>query len=333
MSNLQQLNLWGEPIESEPPLPPSHRTSSVSRGTVPTIVDQDEPSPPNETSSTEPEQPAFEAAEGIPTFVPVQSAIDAGIFGITAAGPMQPDEHEIAAIVQEHANDLLGILIEIEALQDAVHSGRDPRTGRLQKTEEATASAITRWKADLRQAQVGYSKMLAAFEEGFGSEGAARLDAWVRDRIVGIPKRLPYDPGHPWHYYWAGDSAEPLAYANIAPAEDAGRWLERDLPKNPAKRLTRMQELLTSETQRLEEDRRRYEDIITRGVEALSQFDREIAYGGNDELARASSIALKYNHIRIGLGRVRWLREQLERERRWKPIRAQIAHSSDGNVP
>jgi len=237
---------------------------------------------------------------------------------------MEPDEHEIAALVQEHSNDLAGTLIEIEALQDAVRSGVDPRTGRMPKTPEATANAITRWREELGRLQVSYSNLLTAFEEGFGAQAAGELDTWVRVRVAGTPKRLPYDPGHPWHYYWAGDAAEPLAYTEIPPSEDAGRWLERDLPKNPAKRLARLRELLTSETERLAEDRRRYEDIITRGAEALSRFDREIAYGGNDELARAGTIALKYSHIRMGLGRVRWLHEQLDRETRWAPIRAQL---------
>jgi hypothetical protein len=51
--------------------------------------------------------------------------------------------------------------------------------------------------------------------------------------------------------------------------------------------------------------------LIEHGVDALSQYDREIAHGGNDELAWASAIALKYNHISGARGRVQWLEQQL----------------------
>lgn len=72
-----------------------------------------------------------------------------------------------------------------------------------------------------------------------------------------------------------------------------------------------MHELLEHEEQQLAADREQYGEIIVHGAEALSRYDREIAYGGNNELARVSSLALKYNHIRLGLGRVTWLRQRL----------------------
>lgn len=327
------MTLWDEPIPPEPPrLPPR----------PPDMPASSEPAFPAAGPSTETEKArteecvgehdiAEEASEfaGLPSFTPLRSAIDAGIFGITAAGPMEPDEHEIAALLQEHSNELAGTLIEIEALQEAVRSGVDPRTGRMPRTAEAAEKAAVRWSEELDRVKVSYSNMLAAFIGGFGEEAGRQLDDWVRSRVAGTPKRLPYDPGHPWHYYWAGDGAEPLAFNEIPPAEDAGRWLERDLPRNPAKRMARLRELLTTETSRLDEDRCRYEDIVARGAAALSQFDREIAHGGNDELARASALALKYNHIRMGLGRVQWLRAQLDYEKRWAPIRAANTHSSD----
>lgn len=329
MSKLHQMTLWDEPIPPDslrlPACPPDSPNASLPQATGATRLNDaaDAVTDEIDAEGSVVEEPSEFA--GLPTFRPLPSAIDAGIFGITAAGPMEPDEHEIAALVQEHSNELAGLLIESEALADAVRTGVDPRTGRMPRTQEAVEKANARWRQELEQAKLSHANMLAAFEEGFGPKASRELDDWVRSRVAGTPKRLPYDPGHPWHYYWAGDAAEPLAYEDIPPSEDAGRWLERDLPKNPAKRLARLQELLTSETQHLEEDRRRYEEILARGAEALSQFDREIAYGGNDELARAGTIALKYNHIRMGLGRVRWLREQLDRQKRWEPIHAAVA--------
>jgi hypothetical protein len=49
-----------------------------------------------------------------------------------------------------------------------------------------------------------------------------------------------------------------------------------------------------------------------RGPSALSDFDRNIAHGGDDELAWASAVALKYNHFRAGLARIAWLHRQIE---------------------
>lgn len=316
---MQQLSLWGEPPALDRTAFPSADTSLRPDG----AADVPDSRPPT-TESAGSELPPRETDIVVdpPIFKPLHGAVEAGVFSITVAGPIEPDQHEIGALTQEHANDLICTLVEVEALQDALRSGVDPRTGRMPRTSEAAETSAERSRAELRLLQANYANMLAAFEEGFGAEAGTQLDAWVRGQVAGTPKRLPYDPGHPWHYYWAGDAAAPPPFEEIPPADDAGRWLERDLPKNPAKRLARLRELLTVETQRLQDDRTRYEDIATRGAEALSRFDREIAHGGNDELARASALALKYNHIRMGLGRVKWLGEQLGRGRRWEPIHA-----------
>lgn len=61
----------------------------------------------------------------------------------------------------------------------------------------------------------------------------------------------------------------------------------------------------------LAERRDRYQSVVERGAEALSRYDREIAYGGNDELARASSLALPYNNIAWLSGRVLGLQRVL----------------------
>ncbi|MBK8270682.1 MAG: hypothetical protein IPK83_21200 [Planctomycetes bacterium] len=93
-----------------------------------------------------------------------------------------------------------------------------------------------------------------------------RLDEWVRAEVAGGTHRCgDYDPGHPWHYYVAGDNAPPTPYEQIPPCEDAGRWLEQDLPKNPAKRVAKMRELLEREEQQLVADRLRQEEVIAPG--------------------------------------------------------------------
>lgn len=126
-----------------------------------------------------------------------------------------------------------------------------------------------------------------------------------------------YPPGHPWHYYHEGDNATPVPVDEIPASLDAGRWLERDLPKNPAKREAALRAMLDRARREQEADRLRYQDIVARGADALSNYDRQIAHGGNDALARASSLALKFNHIAIGLGRVAWIEIELEQYTHW----------------
>lgn len=123
--------------------------------------------------------------------------------------------------------------------------------------------------------------------------------------------RRDYDPGHPWHYLACGDRATPVPFDAIPPARDYDRSLERELPRPTAKRIVRAREILASERRDLEEARCRYEDVIARGADALSRYDRDIAYGGNDELARAGTLALLFNQIAWRRGRIAFL-ERIE---------------------
>lgn len=308
MSRTQQLLPWGEP-DSEPqarlPRPPlpTEQSDRAEGGATPV----------RDTHSSDAlrEAPATEL-RGPPIPTPLPDAIAEGVFGVEVDGPIEPDVEQVAALVHEHANELIGLLGEAEALRDAIRNGIDPRSGHTYRDSETAAKAAAKHTAELRRVEQTYSDALAAFEEGFGADATQGLDEWVRAEVAGgTQKRGGYDPGHPWHYYPAGDNAFPVPFEQIPPCEDAGRWLERDLPKNLAKRTAKMRELLEREELQLAADRQRYEEIIAHGAEALSRYDREIAYGGNDELARAASLALKYNHIRLGLGRVTWLRQRL----------------------
>ena len=113
-----------------------------------------------------------------------------------------------------------------------------------------------------------------------------------------------YGPGHPWHYYREGDNAPPVPFDDIPASEESGRAMESELPKPRAKRIIAVRERLDSERSELDEARVRYQEIIDRGAAALSRYDREIAYGGNDELARAGTLALLYNQIAWRKGRI-----------------------------
>jgi hypothetical protein len=70
--------------------------------------------------------------------------------------------------------------------------------------------------------------------------------------------------------------------------------------------------MLDDQRRQLEEDKKRYQELLERGPAALSDYDRNIAHGGDDELAWASAIALKFNHISGGRGRIALLERMIK---------------------
>lgn len=122
-----------------------------------------------------------------------------------------------------------------------------------------------------------------------------------------------YGPGHPWHYLPRGDNASPVPFDDIPASEESARAMEQELPKARTKRIIAVREGLESEQRELEAARARYHEIIDRGAEALSRYDREIAYGGNDELARAGTLALLFNQAAWRKGRIACLEREHSR--------------------
>ncbi|HVV71918.1 MAG TPA: hypothetical protein VHI52_10525, partial [Verrucomicrobiae bacterium] len=82
-------------------------------------------------------------------------------------------------------------------------------------------------------------------------------------------------------------------------------------PKNAGKRLAFLQQQLSGQEEQLRQDSERYVELVEKGAEALSDYDRNIAHGGDDDMAWASAIALKFNHIRYGKARILALRKAL----------------------
>lgn len=243
---------------------------------------------------------------------PLPAAVEAGMFGFSVAGPIEPDPACIVEITEEHANQLLGLLGEIDLVTQSIRDGCSPGTGRVPRTPENLARLRESLRRDEQLLKQTYAEAIAVYEEAFGQNAARMLDEWVRTQHAATNcTGGNYDAGHPWYYYRGGDNRPPLAVSEIEPNYAAGEFIAERLPKTPAKRTQKLRELLTQEETQLATDQRRYQDLIDRGAEALSQFDREIAHGGNDELARASALALKFNHIRNGLGRIVWLSSAL----------------------
>jgi hypothetical protein len=210
--------------------------------------------------------------ESPPTSPALTASIDAGIFGVKEDGTsVNPDDAEIAAIT------------------------------------EGVADCLMDRPSDPERAQ-----LLKKYAEDFGPKAAEELDRWSRLKPEADDTRSSeYDPGHPWHYYERGDGADPLPLDAIPARTITTEQFDVKWPKTPAKRQTMMQQMLAGQMTHLAEDEKRYQRLVDDGVDALSQYDREIANGGNDDLALASAIALKCNHISGARGRVRWLEQQL----------------------
>ncbi|GIK11155.1 MAG: hypothetical protein BroJett001_32210 [Chloroflexota bacterium] len=122
-----------------------------------------------------------------------------------------------------------------------------------------------------------------------------------------------YGPGHPWHYHPLADNAAPMPADAIPPAKDLEDTFDRELPRRGPKRIVKARELLDAERRGLEADRQRYQALVERGADALSRYDREIAHGGDLAMARASALALTFNHIAWRLGRIAVLERELSR--------------------
>lgn len=266
-------------------------------------------SPKPETTLEELHPPEFLE---VPIAKPLPEAIEAGVFGATTDGPIDPDDEEIRAMTEEHGNELVAILADIQAVEDARRTGEDPRTGKPPRTPEAEVKLREFLGQEEPRLRSAYAAAIDAYARGFGPEATATLDSWARKTVADctIEPKDRYDLGHPWHYLPEGDNAAPAPADSIEPDIDIGKFIERELPKNPVKRKEKLQAMLEQERQRIAEDKRRYQEIVERGAEALSRYDREIAHT-SDEMARATALALKYNHIRYGLGRVAWLEARL----------------------
>ncbi|MBA5868105.1 MAG: hypothetical protein GDA67_15540 [Nitrospira sp. CR1.3] len=314
MSKMQQLNLWNDDgslndvrLPTAPGDPPAPmKTPESITGPTPAELECS-----NSIALRDTPNQGNPLLDGPPLAPPLPDAVAAGVFGLTEDGPIQPDDEEVRAMTEEHARELLAVLADLEVAEEGLRTGEDPRTGKTPKTPESRAKLAEFLERESQRLKTAYGDALAAFVQGFGEDATATLDLWVRKSVAGCDTCLGrYDPGHPWHYYHEGDAAPPIPVEQIEGNLDVGHHIERDLPKNRTKRLQRMHELLEQERRRVEEDRARYEDIVQRGAEALSRYDREIAHT-SDEMARATALSLKYNHIRLGLSRVAWLEKHL----------------------
>ena len=253
----------------------------------------------------------FDARHRMPVPEPLPEAVEKGNFGMEDdQTPVDPSPEEVFAITEQQGERMVELLEQLKCIEWRLENltGEQRHPAILEK--DRTLSA--------------FQGMLALYAEDFGDVATRRLEAWARGRI-GVPtivrpmeqpadadplQAAEYGPGHPWHYLQRGDGQKPVPVEEIPPGPCDGAFVGK-LPRDMAKRRVKLSQLLADQTRQLEEDKTKYREVAERGSQALSEYDRTIAYGGDDELAVASTLALKFNHISNGLGRVAWLREKV----------------------
>lgn len=231
--------------------------------------------------STEPE---------LPVPKPLPCAVRRGVFGVDEDGdPVEPSEEEVRAITEYHADRLSRLLDAIIAAENQVrYAHRSDRAAAVRALDCAYSA---------------FQSAAALYEEDFGDQAARHLESYVR-HVAGREEEptTAYTPGHPWYYLKRGDGRPPLPVEQIPPADLPNESLPKKLPRAKEKRRAAFRQMLDEQRRQLKEDKLRYQELLDRGAAALSDYDRQIAHGGDDELAWASAVALKFNHISSGLG-------------------------------
>jgi hypothetical protein len=228
---------------------------------------------------------------------PLAEAVERAAFGVHEDGePVDPSEEEVAEITMHHGERLAD---ELESLFTAEM--------RLATSTDADRMNVI---GAVDRARSACQSVLALYEEDFGAEAAHALEAWARHQVE-VARDGTYGPGHPWYYLRRGRCRQPVPVDRIPPSLDADSGLPRRMPKDRQKRLALITRTLRHQRQELDCDRQRYAELLERGADALSVYDREVASGGDDELAWATALALKFNQIRNGLGRIAKLEKVL----------------------
>lgn len=249
--------------------------------------------------------------DGLPVTKPLDSAVGEGYFGLSLDGPISPEEGDVIALTEEVADDLVGLYCELISAKKTLATCIDPSTGEVIQNNADLATAHTFLENETIRIRRVIDETLEEFALPFGKVAAIAIDEWAANTALKELNRVDqYPPDHPWHYLPWGDGARPLPVGEIPASHLSLDSVTYRLPKTRAKRDACLRQRLADERANLEHDRMRYQEIVERGAEALSRYDREIA-NSSDEMARAQALALKYRHISLAIGRIAWLEKEL----------------------
>jgi hypothetical protein len=125
----------------------------------------------------------------LPCPIPLEAAIEAGVFGQEPAGPVVPDSDDVAALTYEHACEMQALLADYAYLSRCQRLGVAPATGRPPRGD--IQSSHERLAAEIRRTLLRYYDCLAVYEEAFGPDAAFQLDEHVRAAMAASPEKPP----------------------------------------------------------------------------------------------------------------------------------------------
>jgi hypothetical protein len=79
---------------------------------------------------------------------------------------------------------MIGLLLNLAAVEDGFQTGRDPRTGKVPRKPETRTRLAKRQQAERARLQEAYADALAVYAEAFGDQAATALDTWVHSVIT-----------------------------------------------------------------------------------------------------------------------------------------------------
>jgi hypothetical protein len=106
---------------------------------------------------------------------PTDEALAAGIL---QEEDMAPDN--LRALHDEHARELLGVLHDLDAVQEARRLGVDPATGRRPATPVALERLQKLYVSESRRLECQWRGQMAAYESAFGSDAANAFAEAIR---------------------------------------------------------------------------------------------------------------------------------------------------------
>lgn len=113
---------------------------------------------------------------------PTEAAIDAGILDDDDLSPQN-----IRAIHEEQQRVMLGILRDLDAVQDARRRGIDPATGKPPRLPTSRQQLQQRLESAQQRLERSFQTLRDTYEEAFGPEAADAFEKAVRARHAGIP--------------------------------------------------------------------------------------------------------------------------------------------------
>ena len=119
-----------------------------------------------------------------PVFPPLRAAVESGVFGRTEAGPIEPDDEDVASLTVEHGREMIGLLADLAAVEHGLRTGQDPRSGKVPRKPETRTRLAERLRAERTLRQEAYADALTVYAEAFGDDASAALDAWVRSVVT-----------------------------------------------------------------------------------------------------------------------------------------------------